>query len=254
MIFTLLTSPLLTYAQTTGAISTGNILSEPEQTTVFFADPEKAAEIVESADTTYYSESQISFSADNAKKSIEDLDQGVKELRNQIIKLDRKYGTEDKQYLETRNEVVTIINDIEQTKDVLAASIKKIYFYQSKIVNSVDKVNTIRANLAETKNYIEKFSQFMFKINNEYYNIDGTLDELKLFIKSDGQITEQLSNTAMIETVMDRMNTLMDTMTKQEKETIEQIKSSNQNRTAIRKIISEYEARLKTLQDQRKFL
>ncbi len=254
MILTLLASPLLTYAQTTWVTATGAKLSEPEQTTVFFTDPEKAAEIVESADNTYYSESQISFSAENAQKSIKDLDEGVKELRNQIIKLDRKYGTEDKQYLETRNEVVTIINDIEQTKDVLAASIKKIYFYQGKIVNSVDKVNTIRENLSETKSYIEKFSQFMYKINNEYYNVDGTLDELKLFIKSDGQITEQLSNTAMVETVMNKMNTLMDTMTKQEKETIEQIKSSNQNRTAIRKTITEYEARLKTLQEQRKFL
>jgi len=94
----------------------------------------------------------------------------------------------------------------------------------------------------------------MYKINNEYYNTDGTLDELKLFIKSDGEISEQLSNTALVETVMQKMNTLMDTLTAQEKETITQIKTSNKNRTEIRKIITEYENRLKDLQEQRKFL
>jgi chromosome segregation ATPase len=202
---------------------------------VFFTDPEQAKEIVETADTTYFSDSKTSFSADNAQNAIKELDQGVKDLRKQIIKLDRKYGTDDKQYLETRNEVVSIINEIEKTKDTLGASIKKIYFYQKNIINSVDKVNSIRRSLTDTKNYVQKFAQFMYKINNEYYNTDGTLDELKLFIKSDGEISEQLSNTALVETVMQKMNTLMDTLTAQEKETITQIKTSNKNRTEIRK-------------------
>lgn len=94
----------------------------------------------------------------------------------------------------------------------------------------------------------------MYKLNNEYYNNDGTLDELKLFIKSDGEISEQLSNTALVETVMQKMNTLMETLSTQEKETIAQIKNSNKNRTEIRKIIADYQKRLKDLQEQRKFL
>jgi chromosome segregation ATPase len=260
IIITLLTTPLLSYAQTTGLVespsstSTSSTLIEPSQTTIFFTDPAKAKEIVETADTTYMSDSETVFSADTAQNAIKDLDQGVSDLRNQIIKLDRKYGTDDKQYLETRNEVVSIINEIEKTKDTLAASIKKIYFYQKNIITSVEKVNEIRSSLTETKNYVQKFAQFMYKINNEYYNPDGSLDELKLFIKSDGEISEQLSNTALVETVMQKMNTLMETLTVQEKETISQIKNSNKNRTEIKKIISEYENRLKDLQEQRKFL
>lgn len=254
LIMSLLLSPLVSYAQTTGTGDLWTPLVEPSQTTVFFTDPEQAKEIVETADTTYFSDSQTSFSADNAQNAIKELDQGVKDLRNQIIKLDRKYGTDDKQYLETRNEVVSIINEIEKTKDTLGASIKKIYFYQKNIITSVEKVNNIRTSLTETKNYVQKFAQFMYKINNEYYNTDGTLDELKLFIKSDGEISEQLSNTALVETVMQKMNTLMNTLTSQEKETITQIKTSNKNRTEIRKIITEYENRLKDLQEQRKFL
>lgn len=97
------------------------------------------------------SESDTSFSADNAQKAIDNLDEGVKDLRKQIIVLDRKYGTDDKQYLETRTEVISIINEIEKTKDTLASSIKKIFFYQKDILTSVDKVNAIRSNLKETK-------------------------------------------------------------------------------------------------------
>lgn len=266
LIFALITTPLLSYAQSTGTDlsgadtittatdTTGNNLVEPNQTTVFFTDPEKAKEIVETADTTYLSNSNNAFSTDEAQTTLRDLDQGVKDLRAQIIQLDRKYGTDDKQYLETRNEVVSIINDIETTKDTLAAAIKKIAFYQKDIISSIDKIKTIRTNLQDTKKYVETFAQFMYKINNEYYNRDGTIDELKLFIKSDGEISDQLSNTALIETVMQKMTNLMETLTTQEKDTITQIKTSNTNRAEIRKIITEYNERLKNLQEQRKFL
>lgn len=94
----------------------------------------------------------------------------------------------------------------------------------------------------------------MYKIQNEYYNTDGTIDELKLFIKSDSEISNELSNTALIETVMGKMNNLMDTLTIQEKATITQIKNLNNNRTEIRSLIQDYQQRLKDLQEQRQFL
>lgn len=122
------------------------------------------------------------------------------------------------------------------------------------MVNSVDKVTQIRKALDETKGNIEKFAQFMYKIQNEYYQPNGQIDELKLFIKSDGEVSNELSNTAMIETVMEKMNTLMDTLTVQEKATITQIKNSNRNRTEIKTLVQEYQQRLKDLQEQRKFL
>ena len=229
-------------------------LQEPSQTTVFFADPEEAKKIADSADTTYYSEVETSFSQDNAQSALTELDKWVEELREQIIQLDRKYGTDDKQYIETRTEVVKIINDIETTKDTLAAAIKKIYFYQKNIVSSVDQVKQIRKSLDETKWYVEQFAQFMYKIQNEYYKPDGSIDELKLFIKADGEVSNQLSNTALIETVMGQMNDLMNVLTLQEKATITQIKASNKNKTEVKAIIQEYQERLKDLQEQRKFL
>lgn len=125
--------------------------SAPSETTVFFADPNEAKKITESADTTYMSDLETAFSQEKAHNTLDDLDKGVSQLRDQIFKLDRKYGTDDKQYLETRSEVVTIVNDIEKTKDILAAAIKKIYFYQRNVVNSVDKVTQIRQTLDETK-------------------------------------------------------------------------------------------------------
>ena len=94
----------------------------------------------------------------------------------------------------------------------------------------------------------------MYKIQNEYYQPDGKIDELKLFIKADSEVSNELSNTAMIETVMSKMNVLMDTLNRQEKATITQIKNSNRNRTEIKALVQEYQKRLKDLQEQRKFL
>jgi len=80
LIFVLLVTPLLSYAQTSGTINTNSTetdtpLVEPSQTTVFFTDPEQAKEIVETADTTYMSESNTSFASGNAQAAIADLDQ-----------------------------------------------------------------------------------------------------------------------------------------------------------------------------------
>lgn len=80
LIIALLATPLLSYAQSSGTVETDNTenttaLVEPSQTTIFFADPEKAKEIVETADTTYLSDSQTTFSADTAQTAIKELDQ-----------------------------------------------------------------------------------------------------------------------------------------------------------------------------------
>lgn len=264
LIVALLTSPLSLFAQGSGSItqSSGDILStiswveEPSQTTIFLTDPDNIDTRLtnDSLANTYYSEQTVNFSEDEASQTLSSLDQWVDELRDQIRVLDKKYGLTDEQYLATRKEVVSIINEIEKTKDILAASLTKISFYQKNILKSADQIKDIRASLDETKDYIKNFAIFMYKINNEYYDNQWNIDELKLFIKSDGNVSEQLANTAMVEQVMDKMNTLVETLTVQEKETVTRIKESNKNRANTRWLIADYQDRLRNLQDQKKFL
>lgn len=178
----------------------------------------------------------------------------MKELRSQIIILDRKYGLTDPQYIETRNEVITIINTIEETKDKLSSAIKTIYIYQRRIITAIEEVKKIRQTLDDTKTYISQFSEFMYKVSNEFYTDEGVLDEIKLFIKTENNINEQLSNTAMVESIMHQMHLLVETLTAQEKATIQSIKDSNNNRREIREIIGNYQQQLQNLQEQRKFL
>lgn len=146
LIITLISNTMTTLAQ-----SSGDTVTAPSETTIFFANPEEAKKITESADTTYLSEVESVFSQEQAQEKLNELDKGVQQLRDQIIKLDRQYGTDDAQYLETESEVVQIINDIEKTKNTLSAAIKRIYFYQKNIVTSVEKVSEIRKTLDETK-------------------------------------------------------------------------------------------------------
>ncbi len=98
LIITLISNSLNVFAQDSGETA----LRAPSETTIFFADPEQAKKITESADTTYLSETETLFSQEQAQATLNELDQGVKKLREQILRLDRKYGTDDKQYLETR--------------------------------------------------------------------------------------------------------------------------------------------------------
>lgn len=256
LVLALLTSPVGLYAQSSGNDMLTGSIAQPSQTTVFLTDPSQAdaSLTTDSVANTYYSQSNVTFNEQDASKTLSSLDQGVEELRDQIRVLDRKYGLTDEQYLSTRKEVVTIINEIEKTKDILAASLTKISFYQRNILRSADQIKEIRSNLDETKDYVQKFASFLYKINNDYYDTNGNIDEFKLFIKAEGNVSEQLANTAMVEQMMSKMNTLMDTLSVQEKETITRIKESNKNRSNTKSLVSDYQERLNNLQDQRKFL
>lgn len=246
-------SPFHLYAQSdTGTVSS---LTPPTQTTVFLTDTSKAKELTsESVANTYYSQQEVVFDEDTAAKKIEKLEQGVRKLRSQIITLDQKYGDEDDQYNETRKQVVAIIDDIEKTKDILSSSLTKIAFYKRSIVKTAEQVNAIRKTLDATKNYLQKLSVFMYKVNNEYYTDEGNIDDLKLFVKSDGSVSEQLANTALVEQLMHKMNTLLETLSIQEKETIKRIKVSNRNRSNTKSLVEEYNNRLNHLEDQTQFL
>lgn len=234
LIVTLLSAPMSLYAQSADeTIPTG--IMPPSQTTIFLTDPSVAKELTsESVDNTYYSQKNVTFDENAASKTLQSLDEGVAELRDQVMKLDKKYGRDDSQYLDTRQEVVAIINEIEKTKNILASSLKKISFYQRTISKTTTQVSGIRKSLDETKDYLKKFTVFMYKMNNEYYDAQGNIDELKLFIKSEGNVSEQLANTAMVEQMMSKMNTLLATLSMQEKETIKRIKESNKNRSNTR--------------------
>lgn len=254
LITSIISSPLNLYAQSTGDTEL-TAVTPPSQTTIFLADPSTAKSLTsESVENTYYSQKEVKFDEKEAEKTIASLNQWVDDLRTQIRKLDRKYWLDDAQYLDTRKEVVNLINEIEKTKDTLSSSLTKIVFYKNNIAKTAEQVNEIRRNLDETKDYLKKFTVFMYKINNEYYDSKGSIDELKLFIKSEGNVSEQLANTAMIEQVMEKMNTLLATLTTQEKETIKRIKESNKNRSHTRSLVGEYQDRLTNLKDQTEFL
>lgn len=234
--------------------SSGTGIQAPSQTTVFFTTPDDTKKIVEQADTTYLSQIDTVFSQETARSTIADLTNGVEQLKQQVAKLDAKYGTEDAQYLETRAEVMRIIDNIDSTKDVLNIAIKRIQYYQRNLVDSVSKITTIRAAFDETKANVEVFARFLYKLQNEYYTPDGMIDELKLFIKTDKDISNELSNTALVELVMEKMAELLQTLSEQEKALVLHIKNSNQNKIEIKAMIAQYQTKLTELQEQRKFL
>lgn len=246
----LILSQVLVFAQNTSP----KTIQKPKETTTFFSDPEVAKSITESSDTTYLSSHWELFSNDQARQDLKAISQSIQKLEEQLAKLDQKYGKEDKQYLETRRQVETIISSIEQTQQTLSSATKKIEFYQKNTKSAMDKVWSLRKTIQETKENITTFSEFMYKLQNEYYDRNGSIDEIKLLIKSDKNISDELSNTAMIESVMTKLNNLMKTLISQEKDTIQRIKSSNDSTRSTKTLVADYNQKLKTLQEQEKFL
>ncbi len=242
----------LSYGQTTGQIDS------PRQTTIFLTDPTETEQIQESLTTIYYDTGDTqSFPLDQATQKVKNLTQWLDDLEKQIHALDAKYGISNEKYSKTRKEVIDIMASINTTTNKLAGSLKKILYFQSSLLSDADAIKDIRKDFDQTNDYMQRFTEFIYKTSNEYYSNDGQhIDDIKLFLKSDdnANISEQLANTAMVESVMNNMNTLADKLKEEEKKVITRIKQSNTTRVTLRRLIDDYNDRLSNLEEQKDFL
>lgn len=229
-------------------------LQAPTRATIFVSDPSLRIDEPESSKSIYYSQKEIEFDAREALETIKKLSGGIDEIMEQVDKLDKEFGDNNKQYKQTKREILQVVSDLDNAKDSLSTSVKKISYYQTQMVESAAKIEEIRGQIEETREYIERFTTFLYKFHNDLYNDQGDIDELKLFLKTESHIGDQLSNSFLVEEMIVKLEELMGVLKKEEKKQVMNVRRSNEFKRKAQDTIDHYQTRIDDLNQKRLYL
>ncbi len=196
------------------------------------------------------------FDVKSASQTIRDLESSIEDITDQLYELDNKEidmdGELSEKYREIREEIVAVIQDINYTTDYVGTMLQKIAVYKKQIFLTTKQLKDTRAGLDNTKEYIEQFAKFLYKMDNKIF-IDEKVDDFKLFANSDN-IPLALSNEYMIKKILIQFNDLMENLDTDEDKQIKLIKTLNELKIKASNDVNDYQAILETLHQKKNYL
>lgn len=198
------------------------------------------------------------FDIESAMKNMQSLKANLDSVIQELYTLDTKErGTDNTisdKYRATRKEIVNVIQTINQTTDTISEQLKKITTYKKLMLLTYKDIQASRSGMVDTKQYIEDFSNFIYKLDNKLYNEDtNTIDEIKLLINSDN-IPVTLANDYMVQSMMLQLNDLMSNFKENEQTQLETIKKLNDLKSRTKETIAQYQLEIEKLQQKKNYL
>jgi chromosome segregation ATPase len=189
----------------------------------------------------------------SALKAIQDLTDGVKDIATQLKDIQDNDSLNIEQYKDVKIEVVRVIRDIAQTNGDLAKKVRKINLIRAEMKETRETIKQLKNDVEASKAYIVRFTEFLYRLNNEFYDQNYDLDEIKLFIKSDS-IAGTLSNETLIQSLIARLNELITAMRQQQQEELSLLKKLNALELDSREDIRSYKTQLENLTQKKRYL
>lgn len=189
---------------------------------------------------------------------VQELKSNLDGVIQQLYSLDeQERGTNNAisdKYRTTRGEIVKVIQTINGTTDTIAEQLKKIEMYKKLMLLTYKDIQASRSGMVDTKQYIEDFANFIYKLDNKLYNEDtNTIDEVKLLINSDN-IPMTLANDSLVESMILQLNDLMSNFQDNEQKQLETIKKLNQLKSQAKESIIQYQNEIEQLQQKKNYL
>lgn len=198
------------------------------------------------------------FDVTSAMSNMQSLKTNLDQVIQQLYALDAKErGTgnaiSDK-YRSTRKEIVNVIQTINQTTDTIGEQLQKINTYKKLMLLTYKDIQASRSGMVDTRQYIEDFSNFIYKLDNKLYNEHtNTIDDIKLIINSDN-IPVTLANDYMVQSMVLQLNDLMTNFKTNEQAQLETIKKLNDLKTKTKATIEQYQTEIEKLQQKKNYL
>ncbi len=198
------------------------------------------------------------FDVESAMTNMQDLKSNLDQVVQELYTLDEKERGNDNaisdKYRATRKEIVNVIQTINQTTDAISEQLKKITTYKKLMLLTYKDIQASRLGMVDTKQYIEDFSNFIYKLDNKLYNENtNTIDDIKLIINSDN-IPRTLANDYMVESMILQLNDLMNSFKDNEQNQLETIKKLNDLKTRTKETIEQYQVEIEKLQQKKNYL
>lgn len=198
------------------------------------------------------------FDVQSAMTNMQNLKSNLDEVVQELYALDGKErwsgNVISDNYRGTRNEIVNVIQTINQTTDTISEQLQKITTYKKLMLLTYKDIQSSRSGMVDTKQYIEDFSNFIYKLDNKLYNEQtDTIDTIKLITNSDN-IPRTLANDYMVQSMILQLSELMNNFKDNEKSQLETIKKLNDLKTKTKETIQQYQTEIEKLQQKKNYL
>lgn len=204
-------------------------------------------------------ESQLdtdSFDVENATETIASLQNSINDIIDQLYEIDDKEvndkGTVSNKYKEIRKEIVNVIQDINKTTEYVSTMISKIALYKSQIQANVEALRETREWIDISKEYIQEFSNFLYKLNNQI-SYENEIDDVRLLTLSDN-IAISVSNEQMVKSILNQFNEMMTSLDIDEERQVSLIKVLNKLKIKASENVESYQAILSVLNQKKNYL
>lgn len=197
-----------------------------------------------------------SFDVENAAKTIEMLQDSVNDIIDQLYEIDDKEvndkGSVSDKYKEIRKEIVNVIQDINKTTEYVSNMVARIALYKKQIQANTLALKETREGINVSKGYIQEFSNFLYKINNQI-SYDNEIDDVRLFALSDN-IAVSVSNEQMVKSILNQFNEMMNSLDLDEEKQVKLIKTLNKLKIKASENVEAYQSILSVLNQKKNYL
>ena len=198
------------------------------------------------------------FDVKSAITNMDDLKKNLDDVIQELYTLDEKERGDDNaisdKYRATRKEIVNVIQTINTTTDTITEQLKKIATYKKLMVLTYKDIQASRSGMVDTKQYIEDFANFIYKMDNKLYDEEtNTIDEMKLLINSDN-IPLTLANDSLIQSMIIQLSNLMNDFQQNEEQQLETMKKLNELKARAKESIQQYQIEIEKLQKKKNYL
>ena len=204
-------------------------------------------------------ESQLdtdSFDVENATQTIKTLQNSINDIIDQLYEIDDKEmndkGSVSDKYKEIRKEIVSVIQDINKTTEYVSTMLSRIALYKNQIQANVLALRETREWINVSKEYIQEFSNFLYKLNNQI-SYDNEIDDVRLVTLSDN-IAVSLSNEQMVKSILNQFNEMMTSLDIDEEKQVNLIKALNKLKIKASENVEAYQAILSVLNQKKNYL
>lgn len=212
-----------------------------------------------SSNDMYLSNSDISaFNVDEAVNRMQKLQSSVDSLTQQLYYLDAEEMGKNEElsdaYMQTRDQVVRVINDISASVKDVDQLLRKVAIYQRQVIAGTEQLKYLRNEIDTSKQAMQSLSNLLYKASNEIYSpSENILDEVKLLIYSDN-IARTISQEQAVSSLLQKFNILIEELYTQEQRTAESIRAINQMKNKASAAISIYGDELDKMEQKRNYL
>lgn len=195
----------------------------------------------------------VFLDVENAQEQLEALSGKFKDLSTDFDKVKSKKQKVDKRYQDLRKSIKNIFEDIRKNNSKITDKIIKIKIYTKKLLELKSNLKKIEKDIDSTKSSLERYTKFLYKLNNDYYWKNFEIDNVKLFIKSKN-IADTLSEEEIIKILTMKLKDLINNLKKKRKKYNKYTDKLDELRVEYKYEVKEFKNEVENLQEQKEYL